>query len=237
MSRMDKIRARIKALKRAEKELRKEEEAQQVFDDFNAHCKSHGIKNVWSKKKIMQVKHEIDKELEISSNLICVVASAYSLHKLYGFGKSRLFEFCHETHNRIVNAYNGERSAYQFAEELKAETGLVIDDYFTADNKPKPTGPEHYRERVNAMWYKIPVILNITMYSIYWRFGFRHKRMKRICEAVCNVIRLILQENNIKHYMAELERHGLTITMSGQFRADISDSELMKIEQRSFVKV
>lgn len=211
----DKMAARAKAKRAAAKRAVKESEKKRIVNAFYDHCKKRGVKNKsWSREKILQVHHEVEVELEKEANMICVISTLYSMNKLFGYGAVRLYKLGMEITNRITNAYSGERTAYQFADELVEDCDLDIKARFM--DRPKFKIRSEHSERVFAFWSKVPVILNIAMYAVYTGCGFKKQRMNKLCDYAADVVKNIIHNENTDHYIDELAKIGFNITKKGK---------------------
>lgn len=211
----DKRAVRLKIKRCAERKAQKEAETKIIIDSFNDLCRKYGVKNdIWSKKDILKANNEIQLDLEREANMICAVATLYVMNRMFNYGAMRLYFLAQEIMLRITNAYNNERTAYQFEEEMQLDCQLYVRERFS--EKPEFTGTIDHIEKANALWTSVSIILNIAMYAVYRKCNFKRKKMNELCDYTVKVIRFIIDKENLNDYRNALFKCGLHMTATGK---------------------
>lgn len=229
---MDKRAKKAKAKRREQKRKAYDNEVRNFKYDFEQACEKFGIKKKISVKQLMREKREAEKEIEMETNIICIVSVLTVLHKYFGFGKVRLFRTAGEITIRVRNAYNGERSIKQFAEEIRDETGVDLAAY-CPDNVDIHTSNMEYKTKALAIAARTPDILTISLYAVYTYLNYGHIRLARIAQKSVETALYIVQHNKLDEYLNQLYKEtGFQLTHDGKFKAFIKQDEYDKVARR-----
>lgn len=214
---MDKTAKRLKQRRRLEKSAQKREYEDNLVSEFQDRCKEHNVKLRKSRSDILRAYREIETDCLKRAMLISSVCTLYTLRKLYGFGKTRLYRMAVEFTVRIGDVGQAERKVSQMSEDLKLDAGL--DCAAAWDGYTLPDGCKGNPHEIDAVLKSIPQTIPIIMYAVHLSLGFKKRRMQKVYELTCASIRLALFTDSIKPYLAELQKIGLTVNERGQYIA------------------
>lgn len=185
----DKRAIALKAIRRKEKEAERKCEVDKVYNHMLAFSEKRGVKLKVGKEQIYRRHKELEKEIMIKTILDSMTAVMYSLHTLFGFGHERLFKMGGAL-KRILNAIaSGERSMLKLNDEIKIETGLDIKNELFAGYTPfEGKAPEKERQQMAAAVAGSAASGFIPcLYVIYFYFGFKNIRLRRLAEGAREV--------------------------------------------------
>lgn len=231
---MDKIKAKLKAKRRCQKAAEIEKRKQEIFNGLDERDKKHGrsIARRFGKERVWNAHKEIEAILFRESYMTALISAAYVLAFDMGFGRKKrlpeVIEFCRWG---LITIRDGERSNRQFAEEMKGEYGIDIIkqmisrfEPFIDENMLMKAGKTAVQaEKVSALARRMPDMLNLVAYPLYFQLGFKRGRMMKIIEKMTDISVDILKNRNYEVYRYKiLKRTDINILADGNIMFNYS---------------
>lgn len=227
---MDKTAKRLKQKRRTEKAHQRREYEAELVEKFRQRCIESNVKISKKNSEIVKAYKETETDCLKKAMLINSVCTLYALRKLYGYGKTRLYRMAVELTVRIGNVGQAERRISQMSEDLRLDAGLDCDrawrSYTPPESKSKPY-------ELKAVYESIPRTLPIALYAVHISLGFKARRMNKVYDLVCNLIKRSLATGTIKPMLDELASIGLTVNERGQY---IAGGKRIAAEHEKFMK-
>lgn len=196
----------LKAVRRKEKEDDRKKEVDRVYNDMISFAEKKGGKITAGKEFVYRRHKELEREIMVKTILDSLTAVMYSLHTLFGFGHERLFKMSGRL-KRILNAIgSGERSMDKLNDEIKMEVGIDIKNELFAGYKPfEGNVPKKETEQMAAAVVSSGASGFIPcLYVVYFYFGFKNKRLKRLAVNAKEVFIKNVESRNMDRLRAEL---------------------------------
>lgn len=213
---MDKRAKILKQKRRCEKSTQRKNEERALIAAFEKRCKESGVRLPKSREEILRAYREKESEVIRLSILTSSIATLVALHRLWGFGKTRLYRMAIEFTMRIGNVGQNERKVSQMSDDLILDAGLDCESEWQGVMIDKPKGNPY---EVKAMLESIPHTIPVIMYAVHYSLGFKRRRMKRLHTYTKDLIIKTLKENSLNILIDELFNIGLMVNMTGQYKA------------------
>ena len=227
---MDKTAKRLKQRRKQEAAVKKREFEDSIINRFSQICKEKGLPFKHSRDKILAAYRGVEVESIRQAMITSIACTLCTLHREYGFGKTRLYRMAVEFTVRIGNVGQAERQISQMSEELLLDVKLDCDSEFSDFKVPKSV--KNYHEAV-AVIQSVRNTIPIVMYSVYYQLGFKRKRMAKVYKKTCELIKRAILFSCLDAYLKELENVGLKIDERGRF---IARGKAIEKEHNKYLK-
>ena len=219
---MNKHQQRLKALRRQERQAERDAEKDELYDRIMAHRDKKKLKKKkFDRNTVWKVCRELAVELTKETILHCVVVTMHCLHREYGIGQVRLMKYAHNITHKISVIGNDKRDIKKLADELKTETGVDVISMFDGYEPYNGAKPKNdTQNRRVCLMERVPMWFMMCLYSLYYDYGWKHKRIERIANQIKPVLIDCVENGKIEYYKEYLkEKCKLTITSSGMVMA------------------
>lgn len=210
---MDKTAMRNKRRRKKQKDKERQAEMMAVYNDVkDYHDKHSDARFRISPKQAYEMHLQINKELFKDAMIRSLLAVVYSMNEDFGYGKNkRLDEVISAVHWSLCTIGNADRTNTQFRQELRHETGIDVTEYI----ENRFSGliniklPDEFKNKEcymakAALAEKAIHTMNIVIYAIYSRVGFRTKRLQRLLDLSAGYLYDIIKNDNYTKYEWEL---------------------------------
>ena len=230
---MDKTKLRIKRKRQQARRREREAELKDITERLKERFKEEGIKPKHIKPtEVMREYNRIQRNSTATAIWYNTICTLYCMHKLYGFGKRRLFRMAIEITVRVNNIATVQRSIPQMTEDLKLDAKLDARSYWKDIEYSDRLTPERKAE-LECIAMGIPHLLTIQMYAVHLALNFKKTRMNRLCEMVPDAVRFALANDSLNNYIEELNKCGFYIDLNGKFGArGIKEEDYTKFKKR-----
>lgn len=213
---MDKTAARRKAKRRAEKDMELWQAKRKAYEGLKDFARDAGVK---SKRvvnagvnKVWKAHLEIEREFFVRAGVIANLAVLHALAFGFDYGrKKRLPEAFSAAVKGLGAVSRCERSAEQFNDEMRFQYGFDFYEFinekfgiFQEDLLVKMRLSEREIAEIMALASRVPSMLIIGIYSMYFWIGLKKPSMMRLCSLATNAAIDMVRNNNFSAYQAEL---------------------------------
>lgn len=221
----DKTAAVRKKQRRIQKSAELQRAKRKVYDGIIEYRDERGIKTKLGLEEVYRVHKQVENELFEKSMLIAFLAVMYAMNKDFGYGRDKkLPEVVDACRWALLTISNNERSNTQFNDELEDELGFNVMDMVW--ERFQPLQDEKLLTRIGWKQLKaadtagiasrIPHMIVMLVYSIYYNFRFMSKRVAKLIDLVSEYSIDILKNDKFGTYAAELQRRtDIRITKDG----------------------
>lgn len=194
----NKIAERAKKKRRAQKETERRKQCDEIMEKFKAAAKKQGLRTKYSKESVWRAFNTMDRELVALSIVYCMTAVAYCLRKSCGWGQTRLVQYMQAVHKYIGVVGQQSRDIPALSEELKIDAGCDCASLFEGYEpfKGKDVGIKRLSEG-QVIFQKIEYVFPMMLYTLYYDYGWKEKRMNRLCQAFKETIIDIIENDAI----------------------------------------
>ena len=229
----DKCAAKLKVLRRTEREAQERSENKQLAAKMNELCKMHGEKPVFTEKNVGMGYKRFEKSVSQQAVAALSTATSVAMQHQCGYGGKRLYKLLNDVMARLHWISKGYRSYEQFDDELKADAKIDCRQFWKVTK---------YQDLVtttvfSTMKYIFPVYFHAVFYSLYKdTLKRRSKRLPRIASEIVSVARDIVIEDKGKELRDELLKHRFMMYEDGRFGCHMSEQEF-KIYREKYKKI
>ncbi len=230
---MDKTRARLKRKKRQTAEAAK----RALAKEFNEHYKARGQKK-FSADKISRAYDKLEKQSICEGIMTDTVMTCWVMRKLYRWGAKRLFRLACEITLRVGYVGRNERSIAALADELKYDAHFDCAGYWEKElviPKGTPSGEAERRTlAAKTAAHVFPIHMHAVFYLLFKQpITRKSRRLDRIAYRISNAVTKAIADGTVDNYRKELEKAGLAISETGQFKAKgMSEEEFERYMRR-----
>lgn len=140
----------------------------------------------------------MDRKMIALSIVYCMTAVAYCLRKTCGWGQTRLVQYIQAVHKYIGVVGKQRRDIPTLREELrldaKCDCSILFEGY--EPFKGKDVGLRRLSE-AQVIFQKIEYVFPMMLYTLYFDYGWKEKRMNRLCQSFKKTIIDIVENNAI----------------------------------------
>ena len=180
---MDKTAKKLKQKRRAEREkalnaIRQEQE-KELLKRFEVVAKKHGIKKFNKKQALLSYKLVEDEAIS-DGTIYTIMFVAWYLHIKYGYNYIRIAQFID-----AVNYYS--KSTVEKKRECQFDYVELMSDFDPLKIKTDTSAEDKLKMAV----CKMQAILPVTLYVLYFKMGWKKKRMNAVGEVAKQVMKEI----------------------------------------------
>lgn len=191
---MDKTAKKLKQKRRAEREkalnaIRQEQE-KELLKRFEVVAKKHGIKKFNKKQALLSYKL-VENEAISDGTIYTIMFVAWYLHIKYGYNYIRIAQFIDAVNYYSKSTVENKRDTEKLIDEMKRECQFDYVELMSDFDPLKIKTDTSAEDKLKMAVCKMQAILPVTLYVLYFKMGWKKKRMNAVGETAKQVMKEI----------------------------------------------